>query len=50
MVFSFALAVLYEGLKTVKDTLAKKTQKFVYPSHSTNADGADLHTYIPHRS
>ena len=30
IVFSFALAVVYEGLKTVRNMVAKKTKHFLY--------------------
>ena len=33
MVFSFALAIVYEGFKTVKDMLASWTHNWLKPSH-----------------
>ena len=51
MVFSFVLAILYEGLKTFKDLVAMRSQKYYLPSrHNTLSESeADLHQFIPHR-
>ena len=49
MVFSFFLAVLYEGLKTLKDLLAKKMNTFAsVPIASINSE-SNLRTFIPYR-
>lgn len=36
MVFSFSLAIVYEGLKTVRDVLASATHKWLKPSRGSS--------------
>ena len=41
MVFSFMLAIVYEGLKTVRDVLASATHKWLKPSRHRSLNATE---------
>lgn len=50
IVFSFVLAVLFEGLKTVRDMVSEKTKRFLYqPHHECSKMADEIRPSIPHR-